>query len=527
MVSLFTRIYLTLLLTLVLTAVGVVLVLDQINRYRFTGFTEERLQAFATLIEINSNAVPEARLTDWFAILSRLSGADWHAATTDQEPSLDSQWWSEGARVILPTGQDSMPLIEAQVTDWDELLIGTGFLMVNALSLVPSAERSQRLQTLVADSGLAATPVSISRDSLGFLQQRQLEQGQAVITSQNRSLSAPQQHVYIPMGQGNALKLGPVDSFIWLTPVGLLVLIGLVLPAIAVVIYVALAPLKRRMSRIIRAVDAIEHTPSSVAVPEYPADELGTMGQHINRMAARLVRFAQRNRDINQAVSHDLKTPLAQFKFALELLKPETRQAYAVGKMQQSVTEMETLIQELLLYHSLAEKPSGDKHQQTDLTSLIPSVFDTLPNPDNLDCKVDLGAGPLIVRGEERLLRRLLSNLVANALNYGNRQVTLTARSASLQRVQIIIEDDGPGIPDTERERVFEPFYRLDRTREAGLRGHGLGLAISRDIVMNLDGTIEIVAGTGGGCRVVLYLPKVDLQSQTKHKHQPLPVAVK
>lgn len=516
MVSLFTRIYLTVLLTLVLTTVGVVLLLDQVNRYRFAGFTEERMHAFATLIEVNSNAVPESRLTDWFAILSRLSGADWHTATADQEPTLDSQWWAQRAWVILATGQESMPLIEAQVTDWDELLVGTGFLMVNALSLVPSAERSQRLQTLVADSGLPATPVSIKQDSLGFLQQRQLEQGQAVITSQNLPFTAPRQHVYIPMGQGNALKLGPVDSFVWLTPLGLLVLIGLVLPAVGVVIYIALVPLKRRMGRIIRAVDAIEHTPSSVAVPEHPGDELGTMGQHINRMAARLVRFAQRNRDINQAVSHDLKTPLAQFKFALELLKPETRQAYAVGKMQQSVTEMETLIQELLLYHSLAEKPAGDNQQQTDLASLIPSVFDTLPNPGNLECTVDLDAGPLIVRGEERLLRRLLSNLVANALNYGNRQVTLVARSASPERVQIIIEDDGPGIPETERERVFEPFYRLDRTREAGLRGHGLGLAISRDIVMNLDGTIEIVAGSGGGCRVVLYLPQNSLTKPDK-----------
>ncbi|MEX0622731.1 MAG: ATP-binding protein [Saccharospirillum sp.] len=526
LLSLFTRIYLTVLLTLVLTSVSVMLVLHQINQHRFADYTAERVHAFATLLEINSRAVPDERLTGWLAILSRLTGADWRMATSEQQPALDSQWWSQSARVVLATGRESAPLIEAQVTDWDELLVGTGLLMVNALSLVPTAERNPRLQALVTAAGLPASPVSVSRESLGFLQQRQLEQGQAVISSQNRPFTAPQHQIYIPMGQGNALKLGPVAPFIWLTPLGLLMLTGVVLPAVGVVIYGALVPLQRRMRRMIKAVDAIEHTPSSVAVPEHPADELGTMGQHVNRMAARLVRFAQRNREINQAVSHDLKTPLAQFKFALELLKPESRQAYAVGKMHQSVGEMESLIEELLLYHSLAEQPASDSSQVTDLASLVPAVLDSLPNPAGLACRLELARGPLRVAGEERLLRRLFGNLLANAFNYGHGQVTLSVRRGAQGRFDIAIEDDGPGIPAAERERVFEPFYRLDQTREAGHRGHGLGLAISRDIVTNLNGTLNIAASASGGCRVVLQLPQA-LQSQTNNEHHAAQDALK
>lgn len=516
LLSLFTRIYLTVLLTLVLTSISVILVLDQFNRHRFADFTEQRVQALSALIEVNSSDIADERLTAWLAILSRLTGADWRLSTGETRPGVDSQWWSERARVILTTGRNATPQIEAEVTDWDELLIGTGFLMVNALSLVPTDQRDQRLGELTKAAGLSAAPVSISAESLGFLQQRQLEQGQAVITSQNQPLTAPRQHFYIPMGQGNALKLGPVKPFTWLTPLGLLTLIGVVLPVVGLIIYLALVPLKRRMNHMIRAVDAIEHTPSSVAVPEHPADELGTMGQHINRMAARLVRFGQRNRDINQAVSHDLKTPLAQFKFALELLKPESRQAYAVGKMHQSIGEMESLIEELLLYHSLADTPVSDGRQQTDLASLVPSVLSSLTKPAELECIATLDQPELMVVGEERLLRRLLSNLLSNAIGYGNSRIVVTVRSGQRKHIQIRIEDDGPGIPEAERERVFEPFYRLDTSRESGHRGHGLGLAISRDIVTNLGGSIMIGASTQGGCQVDVHLPQSVLTKPDK-----------
>jgi signal transduction histidine kinase len=515
MLSLFTRIYLIVLLTLIMTALTVVFAMHQVNKHRFTNFTEHRKQALAALININSEAVTDDRLSNWLAIVSRLTGTDWRLVPVDQDEQ-NSQWWTERATITVVTGRPSIQLIEAQVTDWDELLVGTGFLMVNALSLVPALERDQHLESLETATGISATPVAIDAEPLGFLQQRQLAQGQAVITSQNQALMTPQQCIYVPMGQGNALRLGPVEPFTWLTPLGLLLVTGLVLSAVGAIIYGALLPLKRRISRMILAVDAIQHTPSSVAVPEQPADELGTMGLHINRMAAGLVRLAQRNRDVNQAVSHDLKTPLAQLKFALELLKPERQQAYVVEKMNQSISDMEMLVDELLLYQSLAEPLIGSKLKNIDLTALVPLVIDSLVCPGDLEYAVDLPPAPLYIAGEERLVRRLLGNLLSNACHYGNSTVNLTARKTESGEVLVTIEDDGPGIPDADKQRVFEPFYRLDRTREADIKGHGLGLAISLDIVINMGGEIAIEDCNGGGCRVLITFPPPALHSQTK-----------
>lgn len=511
MTTLFTRIYVTVLLTLVFTTVGVVLALDQVNRQRFAVFAEERFEAARTLIELNWRSVPADNLQNSLAVLSRLTGTAWQPAPEGSQVSVSSHWWREEAEVTLPLGSEPRYWVQARISDWDELLTGTGYLLLNALSLAPVEERDWQLTRLVADMGLPARPVSMADEPLGFLQRRQLEQGQAVIRVESPPLVQSKQILYIPMGQGNALKLGPVVQFSWLTPLGLLVLIAAVLPAIGALIYLTLLPLKRRMARMIRAVDEIQIHPDTVNVPEKPGDELGTMGRHINHMAGRLVEYGRRSKELNQAVSHDLKTPLAQLKFAMELLKPSAEQGFMLDRMHQSVDDMEALVNELLLYHSLSHASADQKNEITDLNRLIPDVLDALDTPEEITLASNFPhPGPLTVAGEERLLRRLLVNVLGNALKYGRRQVKLEAHHSAGDPVQIVIEDDGPGIPPTERERVFEPFYRIDQTREANKRGHGLGLSISRDIVHLLGGSLRLGASDLGGCRVTLWLPYKD-----------------
>ena len=514
MTSLFTRVYLNLLFTLTLTAGGVWLVLDQVNRHRFGNFVDYRVAALTPALDRNWSAVAPERVNDWTTILSRLTGTEWSLANEiDPDSLIEAHWWSEQARITLPLNDGDI-WITAGVTDWDELLIGTGYLMVNALSLAAVEDREALLTRMSERSGIAVQPVGLDEATLGFLQQRQLQQGQAVIVNQGAGLTAPGQMLYIPMGQGNALKLGPVHRFEWITPLGLILLASATLITLGVLIYLTLTPLKRRLVRMTRAVDAIEHTPDSVNVPDHPRDELGTMGQHINRMAARLVDYGRRNKALNQAVSHDLKTPLAQFKFALAMLKPEDRQQYVTDKMNQAVTEMETLVEELLLFHSLSDADT-DQDARADLTALIPNVIDTLEPRDEVAWSYRLPDSAVWLKGEERLLRRLLLNILSNALKYAHHQVRLAFDRTSDARIRLRIDDDGPGIPADERERVLEPFYRLDQSREGPIRGHGLGLAISRDILELLDGSMTLGDSDLGGCRVTLTLAPYKVRQRT------------
>lgn len=516
MISLFTRVYINLILALVVTVFSVWVTLDLVNRYRFSQFTDHRVAAIQTVLNRNDSAVPEDRLADWSAILSRLTGADWQRADETAETGVRRpRWRSEQADITLPLG-DRATRVQAQVADWDELLIGTGYLMVNALSLADVDQREQTLNLLAARSGLPLRPVSLDGEDLGFLQQRQLQQGQAVLVNHSMGLTADQQTLYIPMGQGNALTLGPVSRFEWMTPLGLILLASMALIMLGSLIYLTLRPLRLRLARMTQAVDAIEHTPDSVNVPDTPSDELGAMGDHINRMAARLVDYGRRNKALNQAVSHDLKTPMAQFKFALAMLKPEDRQLYVVDKMNQAIGDMESLVDELLLFHSLSHTPT-DRDARTNLTGLIGDVVESLDTNPDMAWQITLPEGDIWVSGEERLMRRLLLNLLTNAVNYGRRTVRVDAHCRENGLVDLTIDDDGPGIPIAERKRVLEPFYRLDPSREGDVRGHGLGLAISQDIVTLLDGTLTLGASDLDGCRVTVTLPS--LQTLTMNQH--------
>jgi signal transduction histidine kinase len=125
-----------------------------------------------------------------------------------------------------------------------------------------------------------------------------------------------------------------------------------------------------------------------------------------------------------------------------------------------------------------------------------------------LDCPVELALDAALgdVTGDQRLLMRAIGNVLRNAQKYAKTRILLSARKVG-SGVEIAVEDDGPGIPETERERIFEPFYRLDRSRDRTTGGFGLGLSIARKAVELHGGTIAAGVSVLGGARFVVTLP--------------------
>jgi two-component system OmpR family sensor kinase len=130
-----------------------------------------------------------------------------------------------------------------------------------------------------------------------------------------------------------------------------------------------------------------------------------------------------------------------------------------------------------------------------------------------LDYPVELAvdAAPGDVTGDQRLLMRAIGNVLRNARKYAKTRIHLSARTAGAGAVEIVVEDDGPGIPETERERIFEPFYRLDRSRDRATGGFGLGLSIARKAVELHGGTIVAGASPLGGASFAITLPLSEL----------------
>jgi two-component system OmpR family sensor kinase len=143
--------------------------------------------------------------------------------------------------------------------------------------------------------------------------------------------------------------------------------------------------------------------------------------------------------------------------------------------------------------------------QGVDLAGLLRSVEASLPPAEAaLAIACDNGLGT--IEADPRLLGRALSNLLRNAQKYAAASIRVTAQRIG-ETVEIAVEDDGPGIPEDERERIFEPFYRLDRSRDRATGGFGLGLSIARKAVLLHGGSLRVEGSSLGGARFVVSLP--------------------
>jgi signal transduction histidine kinase len=207
------------------------------------------------------------------------------------------------------------------------------------------------------------------------------------------------------------------------------------------------------------------------------------------------------------AVSHELRTPVARVRFAVELLadaeQPADR-AQQAEAIQQDLQELDELISELLTYASL----EGGRQPQREALHLDHFLGARVEEAARIRASVaiDLVAFPLEIQADALLLKRALSNLLANAVRYGRNHIRVGMEQQGTT-VQIWVEDDGPGIPVEDRERVFEPLVRLDQTRSRDTGGVGLGLALARRIARAHGGELVAEQGSLGGARLRMTLP--------------------
>lgn len=510
--SLVTRLYLALAMLLLLVGLGVAALVDSVNRWRFESHLYSWLDVPSELIRDGLLRQPENRQEEWLGVLTALTGAGWQrveAAVPELELAA-VHWTRQQAEVRIRLDQSSALI--AAVTDWVEFRLGFGYLLLNELSRFPVAEREQRLDALTAGLPFAVASVPVESVTLGFLGERQLARGQPHVRHDEQLLGASIETLYLPMGDTHVLKLGPWKPYNWLTPLGLLLTLAGTLILLAVLMALLLWPLKRRLYRFTRSVDRITEDPDSIAVPERPLDELGDLGHRVNVMAHRLAELVRRNQELNQAVSHDLKTPLARIRFALELMQPTLDQASDAEVVYQAVDELESLVNELLLFHRLSvDSARNTGWHEVELSRLLRQLTARCA-----DARVTVTQStPAVIWSplDTSTLKRLLRNLLDNACHHARERVNIDLSAAS-GRLLIQVDDDGAGIPEHDRERVFEPFVRLDTARGDSVGGHGLGLSICRAMVSAVAGRIDIESSPSGGARVQLEIPLSHSETQ-------------
>ncbi|WP_296943416.1 ATP-binding protein [uncultured Massilia sp.] len=236
-------------------------------------------------------------------------------------------------------------------------------------------------------------------------------------------------------------------------------------------------------------------------------DAVYPLAERFNAMAGRIQGLLEAQKTLLHSVSHELRTPIARLEFALELLADRTDDpalAKRIAAMEGDVAELEELVNELL---SMSKLDNAQEAQRAlfEVEPLLQECADGLhPRPPRFG--LELGAHLGSIDGDRRLLGRAIGNLLRNAQKYAAGQVELHARRDGYQ-LEIAVEDDGPGIPDEDRERIFEPFFRLDRSRDRATGGFGLGLSIARKAVALHGGTLVVEPSALGGARFVIRVP--------------------
>jgi signal transduction histidine kinase len=238
-----------------------------------------------------------------------------------------------------------------------------------------------------------------------------------------------------------------------------------------------------------------------------PSDAAYPLAGRINAMAERIQGLLESQKNLLHSVSHELRTPIARLEFALELLADKADDpalSKRIAAMHGDLAELNELVNELL---SMSKLDNATEPQRAlfDVEAVLRECADGLhPRPATLH--VELGSKLGCVDGDRRLLARAVGNLLRNAQKYAAHTVALSARRDG-DLLEIAVDDDGPGIPEEERERIFEPFYRLDRSRDRATGGFGLGLSIARKAVALHGGVLAVQRSPLGGARFVITLP--------------------
>ena len=254
----------------------------------------------------------------------------------------------------------------------------------------------------------------------------------------------------------------------------------------------------RPLSELTAAASVVAQGGKAPHVEEIGPDDVRNAAIAFNKMTGEVTRTLESQRHLLSAVGHDLRTPLTAMRINLEFIEDDDLRQ----RLLENLDELQALTEQVL---SAARGTGGETRRNVDLSALVESLVADLDDLGEPVTWRNHEPAPVNCRPNE--IRRAVRNLVENAVAYGRKADVQIAERAD--GYDVVIEDAGPGIPDNDRQRVFEPFVRLESSRNAATGGTGLGLTLVKAIVEGHGGAIMLENRDGGGLRARLHLPRM------------------
>lgn len=327
----------------------------------------------------------------------------------------------------------------------------------------------------------------------------------------------------IPGSTSQVLVMGPVPLFNWM-PFQLATGITLLsLFVLSLGVYGLLVPMQRKLREVSYALNKMKSGNMSLRLPVEGSDEMSTLASSYNNMSDHIQRLIEAQRELMRAVSHELRTPVARIRFGVEMMADEDDYDYRLQQVEQidkDIEALNTLIDEIMTYAKLEQGMPSIEFEQIDLYDVLNQVAQETEALKTQKI-IDLYPMPVAVtvEAERRYLHRVIQNLVGNAIRYCDNKILISGGLDQDGQAYVCVEDDGPGIPEIDRARIFEAFARLDDSRTRASGGYGLGLSIVSRIAYWFGGTIQVdQSPTLGGARFTMTWPAQRYVKKSKRK---------
>lgn len=509
--SIFVRIYGGLLLVIAAVALAGYFFIQAVNTQRADSYRENMATGMFRLIALGvSRQEGDARIA-WLAEASQIMDSPITVVPPSPEQFTEDERvrLTDGRAIFRANETQNFADIYSRIPGSRELYIKTRMSKVSEqqakalavffleeLSHYPGREE-QRIQELQRYFPYPVVMMPFYKAALDRDQQARIRRNEVVLVlkegsgTRNSSL-----RIVAPLpGADRVLVMGPLYIFDWM-PVQLVLMVALAaLSIITVAAYFIIHPLERKLKKMESAVRRIRGGDLSARAQVQGSDEVSQLAHAFNGMAEHIQRLIDSQREMTRAVSHELRTPVARLRFGMEMLAETDDGDQRYDQLQlldQDVEQLNQLIDEILTYAKLEQGTPSLKFETIELKTLMHRVSqETMALNTGLIIEVNEHEADVRVEAEMRYLHRILQNLAGNALRYARTRVRISGGVRG-NSAWIRVEDDGPGIPEKDRERIFEPFARLDDSRTRSSGGYGLGLSIVQRIAFWHGGSMEV-----------------------------------
>lgn len=509
--SIFIRIYGGILLVIMAVALCAYFFVQQVNEQRAVAYRDGMATGVFRLIALGaSRKEGEARLT-WLAEAGKLMDSPLAVVPPEREQFNDDELerLAEGRAIVRLYSEQNYADIYSRIPGARELYIKTRMVKVSEqqakamaiffqeeLEQYPGREE-QRVKELQRYFSFPLNLLPLDKVGLDRDQQARVRRNEIVLVlKEGAGTRNSSVRIVAPLPGGErVLVMGPMYLFDWM-PVQLVIMVALAaLGMITVAAYFIIHPLERKLNKMELAVRRIRGGDLSARAQVQGSDEVSQLAHAFNGMAEHIQRLIDSQREMTRAVSHELRTPVARLRFGMEMLADtdDIEQRHEqLQQLDQDVEQLNQLIDEILTYAKLEQGTPSLKFETFELAGLLERVRqETQALNTGLAIDVDPTGLDVRVEAENRYLHRVVQNLAGNAVRYAKSRVLLSGGIEG-NWAWVCVEDDGPGIPEKDRARIFEPFARLDDSRTRSSGGYGLGLSIVQRIAFWHGGSVQV-----------------------------------